>query len=235
MAAIEFALIAPIFAMLMIGVYDISVAVTLNQEVSNAAHTIPTSASTLAVQPDDTTTLTVTQVQQVLSGIYAAMPMLRNGAAAGIHSATLTSVSFQQSDPQCVASSTTACPYLAYAKWSVSYAEPTGRPLSSGTGFTSVSRCQAAGTPLRQVTPAQYTPGDLTSLPTAAVSAPDPILVADIHYQYTPLFYNFITGPIDFWAIGLWPVRTASLSAPAQNQYTTYDLANAAGGVGQCP
>ena len=70
-AAIEFAIIAPVLITLTIGVFDISRALTLQQEVYNAAHTIPTSASSMAVQPDKSTSLTVTQVQQALSGIYA--------------------------------------------------------------------------------------------------------------------------------------------------------------------
>jgi Flp pilus assembly protein TadG len=236
-AAIEFALIAPVLIILTIGVFDISRALTIQQEVYNAAHTIPTSASSLAVQPDKTTTLTVTQVQQALSGIYAEIPALRSGTASGLRSVTLTSVTFQQSDPACVASPTTTCSYVPYAKWSVSYVVPPGRAAGGASAFTSVTRCPAqAGTPLRQVTPNLYTPGDLTSLPTADVTNPDPILVADVHYQYTPLFIGyFMTGPVDFWAAGLWPVRSVSPAAAPQNQYTTYDLANAAGGAGLCP
>ena len=59
-------------------------------------------------------------------------------------------------------------------------------------------RLAAAGeaTPLQQVTPDAYTPGDLTHLPTANVTTPDPILVADVHYQYTPLFFNFLPEPL---------------------------------------
>jgi Flp pilus assembly protein TadG len=232
-AAIEFALIAPVLITLTIGVFDISRALTMQQEVYNAAHTIPTSASSLAVQPDKTTTLTVTQVHQALSGIYAEIPALRNGSASGLRSVTLTSITFQQSDPACVASPTVTCSYVPYAKWSVSYAAPPGRVDSA---FASVTRCQTPATPLRQVTPDLYTPGDLTSLPTANVTTPDPILVADVHYQYTPLFLGyFMTGPVNFWASGLWPVRSVSPTAAPQDQYTTYDLANAAGGAGQCP
>ncbi|HEY4040863.1 MAG TPA: hypothetical protein VGM32_03350, partial [Rhodopila sp.] len=172
---------------MIIGVYDASRALTLWQEVDNAAHTIPTSASSMAVQPDKSTTLTVTQVQQALSGIYAEVPALRSGIEVGLRSVTLTSVAFQQSDPTCVASATITCSYVPYAKWSVSYAGPLGGGGGS-SNFATVTRCPAKAGPLGQVTPALYTPGDLTSLPTANVTTPDPILVADVHYQYTPLF-----------------------------------------------
>jgi Flp pilus assembly protein TadG len=234
-AALEFALIVPILIIMTFGVFDISRALTLQQEVYNAARTIPTSASSLAVQSDKTTSLTVTQVQQALSGIFAEMPALRNGTEHGVRSVTLTSVAFQQSDPTCVASSNT-CQYVPYAKWSVSYAGPPGQAVGVPNGFTSVTRCQAVATPLRQLIPELYQPGDLNSLPTANITNPDAIMVADVHYQYTPLFFGyFLTGPVDFWGYGLWPVRSVSPTALPKDQYTKYDLANAAGGLGQCP
>ena len=234
-AAIEFALIAPILTTLLIGVVDISRALTLQQEVYNAAHTIPTSASSLAVQPDKSTSLTVTQVQQALSGIYAEIPALRSGIASEQRSVTLTSVNFQQVVPTCVPSATNTCAYVPYAKWSVSYVDGPGLPTGGPNPFTQVSRCPATATPLRQVMPNVYIPGDLTSLPTANVTTPDPILVADVHYQYTPLFFNFFTGPIDFWACGLWPVRSVNPAAAPQNRTPRANLANAPGPAGQCP
>ncbi len=62
MAALEFALIAPMIIVLMIGVFDIARAMIIRQQIYNAAHMIPISASSLAVQPDKSTSLTVSQV-----------------------------------------------------------------------------------------------------------------------------------------------------------------------------
>jgi Flp pilus assembly protein TadG len=234
-AALELTLAAPLLLLLVIGVYDISEALILQQELYNASHTIVTSASNVAVQPNASTSLTVAQVQQALSGIYAAMPTLRGGLQTGVHSATLTSISVQQADPNCIASASNACAYVAYAMWSVSYADPPGRFAGNLNTFSSVTRCPTSHTPLKQVPPTQYTPGTLTSLPIMNVTTPTPTLVADVHYQYSPRFLSYITGPVDFWATSLWPVRSVNQTQAEPNQYTQYDLANAANGAGQCP
>lgn len=235
-AALEFVLAAPLIMLFMVGVFDISHAVTLEQEVYNASHTIVTSASSLAVQPDNSSSLTVDQVQQALSAIFAAMPTLRNGEDGGVRSATLTSVFFQQVDPTCVASATVTCIFVPYAKWSVSYVDPPGRFAGNINLFQSVSRCPGSHAPLSQVTPTQYVSGDMTTLPTLNVTQPIATLVADVHYRYTPLFLGyFMPTPVDFWASSLWPVRSINKSQTVANNYTHYDLANTAKGVGQCP
>ena len=71
-------------------------------------------------------------------------------------------------------------------------------------------------------------------LRTLNISVPDPILVADVHYQYTPMFLRFLTGPLDFWATGYWSARTGDPAKTVAQQYTRYDIANAAGGANKC-
>ena len=235
-AAIEFALVAPVLFAVLVGVFDVTLALILQQQVYTTAHVIVASASNLAVQPDNTTSLTVAQVQQTLSGIYAVMPTLRNGRQSGVRSAVLTSINFQPTDPSCITSASVPCVYVPYAVWSVSYRDPPGRFAGNATIFQFLTRCPAGHTPLRQVTPVQYAAGDMASLPTQNVTNPLPMLVADVHYQYTPLFFgSFLTGPLDFWASSLWPVRGVNPQRPSTNQYTQYDLTNEAGGAGQCP
>ncbi len=50
--------------------------------------------------------------------------------------------------------------------------------------------------------------GDLTSIRTKGITTADPMLIVDTHYRYTPMFFNFVTGPIDFWSSGYWPIRS---------------------------
>jgi len=230
-AALEFAIVAPMVFAFVVGVIDITKAMILQEQVYEAAHTIPITASNLAVQPDHTTTLTVAQAQQSMSAIFAEIPWLRGGIESGARSVTLTSVTFTLANASCNPQTTT-CAYLAQVAWSVSYADPSGRYPGNANTFTAVTR---ACSNLTQVAPTAITPGNLTQLPTANVVNPDPILVADVHYQYTPMFLTFITGPVDFWASGYWSVRAVSANAAAGQQYTTYDLANQNGGVGKCP
>jgi Flp pilus assembly protein TadG len=218
---VEFAFILPLMITCIVAVYDMSKAMILYEEVQNASHTIPLSASILAVQSDGSTSLTSTQVQQAMSAIYAEIPMIRSGLAGGTRSVTMTSIIFLPNPSTC----TSNCAYVPNVAWSVPYND------SNATGFTSVTR--ACGT-LTQTTPTGGTVSSLTSLRTASVTNPDPILVVDVHYQYTPMFLFFITGPIDFWSSGYWPVRSvAPGTAPAQ-RYTTYDLAGVTKGVYNC-
>jgi Flp pilus assembly protein TadG len=218
---VEFAFIIPIMLVFIIGVFDISKAMILYEEVDNASHTIPLSASILAVQPDGSTALTAPQVQQAMSAVFAEMPMVRGGTASGTRSVTMTSVIFLPNPSTC----TSNCTYVPNVAWSVPYND------ANATGFTSVVR--NCGT-LLQTVPSNSTANVLTSLRTASVTNPDPILVVDVHYRYTPMFLNFVTGPIDFWSSGYWPVRSVAVGTPPAQRYTTFDLANQTNGVYKC-
>ena len=87
---------------------------------------------------------------------------------------------------------------------------------------------------LKHTTPTQNVPGDLTLVRTLNLTNPDLMLVVDAHYRYTPLFFRFITGPIDFWSSGYWPVRSFDPGAAAGARWTRYDIANQNGGAGKC-
>jgi hypothetical protein len=229
-AGVEFALILPVIILFVIGVFDISKAMILYEEVYNAAHTIPLSASIVAVQPDKSTSLTVDQTQWTMSAIYAEMPWVRAGIETGTRSVTMSEVVFQPR-AGCTANATTNC-YNANLAWS-EYYNDNGRG-----GFGQVLR--PCGT-LTQTAANAGSPGDLSSIRTLGVTSPDPILVVDVHYRYTPLFFNFLTGPIDFWASGYWPARSVAPGATAPtatdpgNQWTFFDIAKTLGGAGKCP
>ncbi len=227
-AAVEFALVAPIMILLIIGVFDIARAMIVQQEVYNSTHTILVSASSLAVQPDKTTSLTPLQVQQSLSAVFAAIPGRRNGTLTGATGVIMTSVNFTQSDPKC----TSSCAYVANTAWSVAYADPAGRNGGNANTFeTATRRCMQ----LNQTTPIQAAPGDLTSIRTKSITAPDPMLIVDTHYRYTPMFFNFVTGPIDFWSSGYWPIRSFDPNAAVTSRWTRYDIANPSTGAAKCP
>jgi hypothetical protein len=232
MAALEFAIITPFLLMLIWGVFDISKAVILWHQVCNTSHTIPLSASTMSVQSDKTTNLTPAQAQQAMSSIYAEIPWLRDGIETGITSVTLTSVTFKPKNG-CVPSPIINCTYVPYVIWSVAYAGGQG----GAQNFQNVKR--ACGT-LTQIGPADPLPPkntNLTVLRTLNVQQPSPILVADVHYRYTPElpnYLNFVGGAADFWETGYWPVRTLNTSFNTLDQYTTYDSANTGDAV-NCP
>lgn len=216
-ASLEFALIAPVLILLCIGVFDLARAMIVQEQVWNAAHTIPVSASSLAVQPDRTTSLTVAQVQQTLSGIFASMPWLRSGGLTGETYVVMSSVNF-------IKVQNAWRPELA---WSVAYA---GHGLAN---FVQRTRsCNPAPVEVAAVTSAA---GSLLSLPVLGIANPAPILVVDVYYQFTPMLFGVASGPFGFWASGYWPIRSAAPGAASNDQYTRYDIANEAGGSGKCP
>lgn len=228
--AVEFAMIAPLLIVLMVGVVDLSRAVIVQQEVYNAAHTIPVLASSLAVKTDGSTSLTVAQVQQSLSGIYAQIPGRRTGLLRGQAAVIMTSVNFTQTNSSC-APATSVCTFVANTAWSVAYKGPSsGTSQDPGTFQSIVRPCQQ----LTQTSASSNVDGVLTSIRTAGIAWPSPILVVDVHYHYTPIFFSIITGPLDFWSSGYWPVRSVNTNVAVANQYTHYDIANTAGGAGKC-
>jgi hypothetical protein len=137
----------------------------------------------------------------------------------------MSSVVFLPTNPKCVPSVLTPCAEAPHVAWSVAYFG------GNAAGFQNVTRPCGV---LNQTTPLGGQSGDLTSLRTANVVSPDPILVVDVHYQYTPLFFTFLTGKLDFWASGYWPVRSVAPNTTPAEQYTHYDPTNQNGGVGKC-
>lgn len=229
-AAIEFALVAPVMITMMIGVFDIVHAMTIQQEVYNATHSILVSASSLAVQPDKSTSLTTTQVQQTLSTVFAAIPGRRNGTLPGTASVTLTSVNFVLANSSCKPTASTPCSYVPIVAWSIAYADPAGRYKGLNTFQPLVRPCMQ----LNQTSPTGGAQGDLTSVRTLGVTNPDPMLIVDTHYRYTPLFFRFVTGPVDFWSSGYWPIRSFDPNAATSARWTRYDITNQNGGIGKC-
>ena len=77
----------------------------------------------------------------------------------------------------------------------------------------------------------------LTSLRTASVTNPDPILVVDAYLSLARrMFLNFVTGPIEFLVVRLLacPQCRRRHSGSQANDYTTFDLANQTNGVYKC-
>jgi hypothetical protein len=231
--ALEFALVAPILIMLFFAVYDTSDAMITYQEVFNAARTIAASTSDIAVQGSNSSTkLYYGQIQLEASAIFAQMPSLRNGFHNGIRSITISSVNFEAipTTPACTPGvAPNECDYAAYVVWSVAYAGP---PVTTDLAITPALRACATeaanaqgvetlqpSSALNQVGPTEGSSADLTTIRTAAITtpdqfaaAPDPIIIVDVHYQYTPVFNVFVKKALDFWANGYWPLRSVQAS-----------------------
>jgi Flp pilus assembly protein TadG len=224
-AAVEFGLICPVMVILTIGVFDLSKAGILWEQTYAAARSIAESASTAALQPDGSTSLSQAQAQEALSIIFAEMPWLRAGIATGpisagnvpgsTVSAVLTSVSYAPNVTSCTAS----CTYTAIVQWSKAY---------SGYNFitgTSVLRPCVTLTPVAPTAPSSLTTAPISALSAALKSTnsnqPDPFLVADVSFKYTPLFFRYLLGPVTFKATAYWTTRSSG-AGTSGSPWTTY-------------
>jgi Flp pilus assembly protein TadG len=222
-ASIEFAAIAPVMFLMVAGVFDLTKAVVLWEQVHNTAHQVAISATNVSINPDGTTSITPSQAQEAMSIIFAQMPWVRQGIETGTRSVTLSSVAFVPiTSSSCTQTASNNC-YSAQVAWSVGYG---GGNQSGVTPFTVVTR---SCTPLTQITPTaqlQMNQTPLNTLRTANVTLPDAVIVADVHYKYTPFFLKFLTGAVDFWATASYPARSGSSVANLNLQYTTYTGSN---------
>jgi Flp pilus assembly protein TadG len=232
-SSVEFALVAPLPILMIIGVFDVSKAMILRQEVINAAHSISLTASLVAVQGNGTTTLTQAQVQAIESDIFAEIPWLRSGVENGTTSVTLSGVLFSAL-PNSSCNPYTTCTYwFPFVMWSVPY-----RPTTTyGVPFVYPTRaCGVMTSGVWNINTSQNTPltsaNFMSTLRIGGITYPDPILVADVRYTYTPAFFRFLTGSMDFVASAYWPVRIVPYNSnpnpggSQNNQLTTYDTAN---------
>jgi Flp pilus assembly pilin Flp len=230
-AALEFALIAPVMVVLAGGVYDICQAVLIYNEVTSTAATIVASASSGAVNLDGSTALSYDEAQQAESGIWADIPSLRSGRQFGaVKSVTLSAIDFEP--PATCKTGSNCNPYTAQVMWSVAYAGG-----SSGASFApNLRTCAPTGAQSDglggevQVSGSTGVNGSnfTYTLPTAAVSSysndptgPAPILVADVEFSYAPVF-GVLKSPITFVASSLWPVRSVKPTGPLVSGGVTY-------------
>jgi hypothetical protein len=121
--------------------------------------------------------------------------------------------------------------------WSVPY-RPTAADNPYGVNFIYPTRaCGAMTSGVLNITTSQNQPltvtNFMTSLRVGGITYPDPIVVADVRYSYTPAFFKFfIKGQtLDFVASAYWPVRIIPFNSDGTpgggqtQQVTTYDTA----------
>jgi len=219
-AAMEFGLLAPVMALLVVGVFDISKVAILWEQVWNASRSIAESASTLAIptSPGSANMLTWQNADVALSATYAEIPWLAAGIATGNYTATgtlqgnpvvavLSSVDYEPPS-NCQSN----CTFTPTVQWSKAYVHA-GFDSSAGRlracGSTLIQ--QAPGTPVTPQTIDTKTVG--STMATAGIAVPDPFFVADVSLTYTPFFFNFVTGPVTLKATSYTPVRISNPGA----------------------
>ncbi len=211
-AAMEFAMVAPVMVTLFFGTVDVSRAFIAWAEVNNAASAIAEAGEKLSVKTANSLTkLNYTQIQAAMSTIYAQMPGLDYGKGDGFlgkggFAVTLSGVIFT---PTCA--QTTGCKtQTPYTMWSSYLAE--GGAYLNQISTTANPLTRACGT----LTSVAYFPNDSTQLtkmimPTLYTSSFGnvtltmvPQVVADVRFTFIPTF-NIFVHSITFWASATLP------------------------------
>jgi len=237
-AALEFALVAPVMLMLFFATVDICRAYIVWQEVENAAEAVVQAGEKLSVTSGQPLTmLNSTQMQNAMSVIYAQMPGLLSGQLTGKYGVTLSSVVYSPACPYtnpslCNANGFTQTPYV---QWSSYLQEVAGAPSSCAAA--SQLMCNASVAPLRGSTAAGCTTSGtptgsatltsvrqftndgnqlkemlnptLVALPMVLV----PQIVADVQYTYAPPLMPGLAKWL-FVASGITFHASATLPAP---------------------
>lgn len=165
-----------------------------------------------------TTQLTTGQVSEVESDIFAEIPWLRSGVEHGQASVTLSGIEFSALPSGTCEPYTTCTYWIPFVAWSVPYQPGTPNSgKSGGTNYDGVNfqpykrACGPMQSGVLNIYTSQSVPLTLanftSTLRIAGITYPDPIVVADVSYTYTPAFLRFITGPLTFVASAYWPVR----------------------------
>jgi Flp pilus assembly protein TadG len=247
-AAMEFALIAPVMAIILFGALDVGRAYIAWQEVNYTAEAIVQVAEKLSALSTNTTipSLTQTQMQAAMSSIYAQMPGLDYGKADGWlgkggFAVTLSDVVFLTSNGTAApCTTTTNCPtQTPYTYWS-SYLQEGGPALNQPPATPSAQLLRACYT---ELTPVSAFPNDATQL--TVMPSPDlatgvastntslvltPQLVADVSFTFYPFFAVFLpSAGITFRASAVLPTPVGGLAQPV------YFILSGNGNVTPCP
>jgi Flp pilus assembly protein TadG len=223
-ASLEFGLVAPVFAIFLLGLVDLADAIIAIRKLNLVAEQTGLIATQLSVQPNQTTTLTVAQLNEASSVIFAVWPKLASLSVYNAISEPVPAYAVVVSDVVFTPTNGTGCIagltctfYTANLAWSV--------PLQYGQQIHRVCGTVSQTTP----TAAPVIVNNLPStVPTTYISsALTSTLVVDVVYQFTPIFAKFL-GTFTMRQTAYFNQR--SIVSP----YITYNTTNAASGGVVC-
>jgi Flp pilus assembly protein TadG len=228
-AALEFAMVAPVVLTMTLAVFDLARALVLWEELQHAAEGIVEAAEKLSVttvsgQP--ATQLTLTQIQAAMSTIYPEIPGLAFGTGTGVfpgqYSVTLSSVVYLEANNTWCTTTSGCTAEEPNTLWSA-YLTEGGSQLITTPASSLQRQCV-------QLTPVQVFPDnsqELTDMVTPGQGTAGiplvPQLVADVQYKFQPSFPMFL-GKTTFtmWA-------SATLPAPLGGVTQAVSFSNSAG------
>jgi Flp pilus assembly protein TadG len=191
LAAIEFALIAPVLVLMAFGSYDIVQGFITYTRVNYAAQAIGQIATSMAVAGTNLNQLNDTQALAATSAVYALLPAL-NSANPPAFSVVLSSIAMTPTVSGC----TSNCTYTAHVAWSsVFQGSGTARPCDTTQGVSVITSVPDTASP------------SPTTLPVDAYSS-SPLLVADVTYTFQPVFLIAIQTSITMTSSAYFSPRT---------------------------
>jgi Flp pilus assembly protein TadG len=222
-AALEFGLIAPVFAVFLLGLVDLADAIIAIRKLNLVAEQTGLIATQLSVQPNQTTTLTVAQLNEASSVIFAVWPKLASlstynaiSEPVPAYAVVVSDVVFVPTTAGCTAG-LTCTSYTANLAWSV--------PLQYGQQIHRICGTIVQASPTAQPVIVNNLP---STVPTSKItSALTSTLVVDVVYQYTPIFAKFL-GSFTMRQTAFFNQR--SIVSP----YITYNTSGAASGGVVC-
>jgi Flp pilus assembly protein TadG len=222
-AGIEFAMLTPVLGIFMLGLVDLSDAIIAERRLNAAVQQIGLMATQLSIQSDQTTSLTVAQLNQASSVIFSVFPGLSNAPVYNAvsnpvpsYAVTVSDIVFNPTATGCTAG-LTCTSYTAALAWSV--------PLQYGQH---INRACGAVSQVTTTASPVYVNNLPSTVPTAGIaSALTSTLVVDAIYTFTPIFAKFI-GTVTMRQTAYFNQR--SYLAP----YITYNTAGATSGGVTC-
>jgi Flp pilus assembly protein TadG len=218
-AAMEFGILAPVMALMVVGVFNLAKIAVLWEQVWSAAQSIGESATTLAIPSTNgaQNNLSDANAGIALSMVFAQIPWVAAGIATGNYTGTgqsppntmtvvLSSVDYYPVQPNC----TTNCTYATNVIWSKAY---TGG--ATGTGFNYSSNVlRTCGQPL-----APSSPVSNLNYGSAGIAVPDPFVIVDVSIVFRPWVFSVFTGPFTLSATSYVPVRISQVQNSAGDGY----------------
>jgi Flp pilus assembly protein TadG len=215
-AALEFALIAPVLVTVCAGLYDLTTAFLAWQRVNMAALAIAQITTYQAANSNNTNMniLNLAETRTGASAIYAYLPNTLSASPPGF-GVTISSIAMVPTPSGC----TVNCTYTAHVAWSgIFQGSGSRRPCDARSGVSALNFVPDGSNPTPQ------------TLPTDLQSTGQPLLVVDVNYTFQPLFFTFITGNIMMMGSAYFPPRTGLPS-----DWVQYYLAGSSDPTIDCP
>ncbi len=186
-AALEFALLAPVLIVVAVSLTDVTNIVIVWWQISSAAGAIARIATTYAATNNNTNSLTTTQATTASTAVFGVVPALIT-APVSRYGVTLSSVVMTLAVNGC----TSNCAYVANTAWSTTL-----------QGSAPARPCGQLGSV------ADTAPAASATLPLDAFTSA-PLLVVDVRYNFTPTFTKLFGAGLRFMETAYMSARTGS-------------------------